>query len=163
MSTWEGSRDPDVQADPLGYRDAGHVQAEDKGFPSHPFDADIDIPGQPLLRVAVELDVGHCRQAVNELVSEDDQFFISLLLFGHSQSSTAGGQPHNSGDVLGARPKLTLLRPAKGDVTEPDTFADIKRPYSLGPVYLMSGQGRRSTPQFPDVHGIAPIVCTASV
>lgn len=53
-STWDGSRDPEVHAEPLDCTDAFHIQHDQKGLSLDEFKADVAVVRQTFYRIAVQ-------------------------------------------------------------------------------------------------------------
>ena len=124
-----------------GGADACIIQQQQERLALDALEAEVDVAGQPVHRVAVESAVGDLGQPRNELVPQSRHLGPVLLHVGAGilQRSGHGG---NAGDVLRTGPLAPLLCAALDDVGQGDALPGIQHTGALGTVELMAGEGQ---------------------
>jgi hypothetical protein len=107
--TWEGSSEPEVQAEPL------EVQGHEHRLSLYELEAATEVVGQALAGVKRPGDasVGNAgRQFAHQAVAQGAIVSVAALELAAGQLHGLG-QTHSASHVLGARPAVTLLGAAQ--------------------------------------------------
>ena len=125
-STWEGSREPDVQADPLRTADSFHIQHDQKGLSLHELEAEVGIVRQSVGAVSIQTAVGNlCQHALDQIISAVSLSFAvrsSMLLMARS---TCFAKTYDTRNILCTGTALSLLCSAVNKASDLHTFTDI--------------------------------------
>ena len=134
-STWEGSREPEVQADPLDAADAFHIQHDQQGLSLDELEAEVGVVRQTSGPVSVQS--GSRESPVSNAV---DQVISELALFGCTLFHGAHGtlycfaKTYDTRNILCTGTALSLLCSAMDKGTDLHTLADIEEANALGAV-----------------------------
>ncbi len=85
-STWDGSSEPEVHAEPLEAADTFHIQHDQKGFSFNELKAEIDIVRKTFHRVSVQ-------PAVRDLFQNPADQIIPQLRFFRGSAPSSCSQP----------------------------------------------------------------------
>ena len=122
-------------------RHALGIQQEEQGLALDALEAEGNIAGEPVDRIAVEDAVGDLAQARDELVPEGRDLRGMGFQIGHGLVQSRR-HAHNAGQILGAGPLATLLSAALDDVGGGDAATDVQGTDATGTVELVAGEAQ---------------------
>src|SRR5213592_2444535 len=135
-STWDGSREPEAGR-PGADGHALQVHGDHGCLTLNPLEGKVRNVWQAVLRSAVVADAGNPISQVRFKVvaqSGDPRGHFRQAL--HRQPRRLA-QPDDAGDILGSRPALALVAPARHEGNELNPFANVENADSLGRMDLV--------------------------
>ena len=126
---------------PRAGADARQIQPQQEALPLDALEAEADDPGSPVRLAPVAPGIGDLAQPLDQPVPHGGDLGHILL---HVGAALLQRRRHSQDgrDGFGAAPPAPLLGAAFDEVLQPDGLLAVQRPYALGGVELVPGEGQ---------------------